>query len=239
MKNMEPSFVKEMFEEIAHRYDLLNRLLSLRQDVYWRRTMVAAMEIPDDGVVLDVACGTGDVALEVLRQRQPKVTVFGIDFSQRMLIIARDKIDREKIKGVCGNSDIHLLAGNAFDLPFRTETFDAIAIAFGIRNINDKLSLLNIFHDSLKRGGMLLVLELATPQKSLLSFLYLFYFKRVLPLIGWLFSLNLKAYRYLPSSVAVFPEPDIFASMMRLAGFKDVKWKRLTMGIATLHVGCK
>lgn len=234
MKNMELPFVRDMFEAIAPRYDLLNRLLSLRQDVYWRRAMVSAMEIPDKGAVLDVACGTGDVAIEILRQKGPGVNVFGIDFSPRMIVLANDKIKPMSVK-----SNIHLLAGNAFELPFKTETFDAVTIAFGIRNITDKLSVLKVFHDSLKTGGMLLVLELATPRKGLLLSGYLFYFKKILPLIGWFFSRNLKAYQYLPASVLNFPSARNFAALMHSAGFSNIRWKNLTMGIATLYVGYK
>lgn len=231
MNKMELPFIRDMFDAISPKYDLLNRLLSLRQDVYWRRAMVSAMQIPDKGVVLDAACGTGDVALEIVRQKGSGVQVFGADFSPGMLMLAKDKIN--KYPG------IHLLAGNAFHLPFRAETFDAVTIAFGIRNITDKLSVLKIFHEHLKPGGMLLVLELATPPKGVLLSLYLFYFKKILPMIGWFFSKNLMAYKYLPASVMNFPEAPTFAALMRAAGFSNVRWRHLTMGIATLYVGRK
>ncbi|OQX22943.1 MAG: bifunctional demethylmenaquinone methyltransferase/2-methoxy-6-polyprenyl-1,4-benzoquinol methylase [Desulfobacteraceae bacterium IS3] len=230
MNKMELPFIREMFDAISPKYDLLNRLLSLRQDVYWRREMVRAMRIPDKGMVLDVACGTCDVALEILRQKGSGVNVFGADFSPGMLRLAKDKIR---------DSGIHLLAGNAFHLPFRAETFDAVTIAFGIRNITDKLSVLKKFHEHLKPGGMLLVLELATPPKGLLLSLYLFYFKKILPIIGWFFSKNLMAYKYLPASVMDFPQAPAFAGIIRSAGFSNVSWRRLTLGIATLYVGIK
>ncbi len=232
MKNMELPFIREMFESIAPRYDLLNRLLSLSQDVYWRKTMVSEIKVPDNGVLLDAACGTGDVAIEILRQKGTDVSIFGVDFSVNMLMSAKNKIKSN-------SHNIYFLAGNAFNLPFKEKTFDAITIAFGIRNICDKSSVLKIFYDSLKSGGMLLVLELSTPEKGVLSSLYLFYFKILLPLIGWLLSKNFKAYRYLPSSVATFPDPKSFAAMMGSAGFINVRWKSLTMGIVNLHVGCK
>ncbi|MBW2739485.1 MAG: bifunctional demethylmenaquinone methyltransferase/2-methoxy-6-polyprenyl-1,4-benzoquinol methylase UbiE [Deltaproteobacteria bacterium] len=235
MKDMELPFIREMFDSIAPRYDLLNRLLSLNQDIYWRRTMVSAIEAPGNGVLLDVACGTGDVAIEILRQNGGTgASIFGVDFSHNML-----KSAKNKIKSIPDSSNIYFLAGNAFNLPFREETFDAITIAFGIRNICDKLSVLKLFYDSLKSGGMLLVLELATPSKGFLLSLYLFYFKIILPLIGWFLSKNLKAYQYLPASVAKFPDPKSFAAIMRSAGFINVRWKSLTMGIANLHVGYK
>lgn len=234
MKNIELPFVRDMFENIAPKYDLLNRLLSLKQDVYWRKKMVSAIKIPDTGVLLDVACGTGDVALEIIRQKGSGNNVFGIDFSTGMLTLARDKIDKKN-----ASANIHLLAGNAFNLPFRGKTFDAITIAFGIRNINDKLSVMKKFHAGLKTGGMLLVLELATPDRGLFLSIYRFYFKVILPFVGWFFSKNSMAYHYLPSSVTNFPAPDNFAATMRLAGFQDVAWKKLTFGIAVLYVGHK
>ncbi len=234
MKNRELPFIREMFDTIAPRYDLLNRLLSLRQDVCWRRDMVSAMEISDSGTVLDAACGTGDVMLEIFRQKGPEISVFGLDFSPEMLRLAKDKFD---ILQPDAPPQGCLIAGNAFHLPFRTGTFDAVTIAFGIRNISDKLSVLKIFHDSLKPGGMLLVLELAAPTEGLLLSLYLLYFKKILPLIGGFFSKNVTAYRYLPDSVIKFPKPAVFAQMMRSAGFSDVRWRNLTLGIATLYVG--
>ncbi|MDM8526424.1 ubiquinone/menaquinone biosynthesis methyltransferase [Desulfococcaceae bacterium HSG8] len=230
MNNKELPFIRDMFDSIASRYDLLNRLLSLRQDVRWRKAMVSAMEIPETGNVLDVACGTCDVPLEIRQQKGDGVAVFGIDFSQAMLVHAKEKTRA---------SGTHLIAGNAFHPPFRKDIFDAVTIAFGIRNIRDKLSVLKIFHDHLKTGGMLLVLELATPPQGFILSLYLLYFKKILPHIGWLFSKNLKAYQYLPDSVIHFPAPDEFADIMRSAGFSRVRWRKLTLGIATLYAGYK
>ncbi len=234
-KNTELPFIKDMFESIAPKYDLLNRLLSLRQDVYWRRAMVSEIDIPKSATVLDAACGTGDVALEILRQKGPGVRVFGTDFSPGMLILVKEKIaGKERI-----SDNIFPVAGDAFYLPFKAEIFDAVTIAFGIRNIQDKITVLKCFYDTLKPGGMLLVLELAAPPEEGLLSLYLFYFKKILPLIGWFFSKNLKAYQYLPDSVIHFPKPDVFADMMKSAGFSNVRWKKLTLGIAVLYIGYK
>ncbi|MEA3429298.1 MAG: bifunctional demethylmenaquinone methyltransferase/2-methoxy-6-polyprenyl-1,4-benzoquinol methylase UbiE, partial [Thermodesulfobacteriota bacterium] len=215
MKNVELPFVREMFEQIAPKYDLLNRLLSCRQDVYWRRMMVSEIKVPANGLLLDVACGTGDVILEIMRQKGSSVKVCGIDFSTSMLMLARDKI-----KNMRAGSNIHLLSGNALNLPFKTETFDALTIAFGIRNIVDRLSALQAFHRTLSSNGMLVVLELAFPEKGLLPAFYHLYFKKILPVIGQFFSKNLKAYQYLPCSVEKFPDPYSFAATMRQAGFQ-------------------
>ncbi|MDI6687182.1 MAG: bifunctional demethylmenaquinone methyltransferase/2-methoxy-6-polyprenyl-1,4-benzoquinol methylase UbiE [Desulfobacterales bacterium] len=234
MKKVEIPFIKEMFDQIAPRYDLLNRLLSCRQDVYWRRMMVSEINVPAGGLLLDVACGTGDVAIEIIRQKGSSVKVCGIDFSTSMLMLARNKI-----RDIHDGSNIHLLSGNALNLPFKEETFDALTIAFGIRNIVDKLSALQVFYRTLTTGGMLLVLELAFPKKGLLPAFYHFYFKKILPLIGALFSKNLMAYQYLPCSVESFPDPYSFAATMRKAGFQGVRWKKLALGIAILYVGYK
>ncbi|MBU4345038.1 MAG: bifunctional demethylmenaquinone methyltransferase/2-methoxy-6-polyprenyl-1,4-benzoquinol methylase UbiE [Proteobacteria bacterium] len=234
MKNVELHFIREMFEKIAPRYDLLNRLLSCRQDVYWRRMMVSEIKVPAGGLLLDVACGTGDVVLEIIRQKGSSIKVCGIDFSTSMLMFAKDKI-----RDMHDGSNIHLLSGNALNLPFKAETFDALTIAFGIRNIVDKLSALQVFHRALTTGGMILVLELAFPEKGLLPAFYHFYFRKILPVIGKLFSKNLMAYQYLPCSVENFPDPYSFAATMRKAGFQDVRWKKLALGIAVLYVGYK
>ena len=234
MQNVELPFIREMFETIAPRYDLLNRLLSLGQDILWRKALVSEMNVSGKGRVLDVACGTGDIGLEILKRKKSDVSVFGLDFSVNMLMLAR-----EKIKNNGKESRLHLTAGNAFYLPFKNNTFDAVTIAFGIRNISDKLSALNTFHNSLKHGGMLLILELNTPKKGHLLNSYLVYFKKILPLIGWFFSKNRAAYQYLPDSVINFPRPEDFVQIMLKANFSNVRWKRLSAGIANLFIGHK
>lgn len=233
MANRELPFLREMFDTIAPRYDLLNRLLSCRQDVVWRKQMVSRMRIPVNARALDVACGTGDVAMEICRQKGAQVKVFGIDFSPGMLRLAQAKIRRNR------NTAISLLAGNALALPFGEETFHAVTIAFGIRNIQDKAGALKAFYESLRPGGMVLVLELASPKKTRLNDAYLAYFQRVLPIIGRFFSKHSFAYSYLPDSVSRFPTPDVFMSIMAGAGFSQITCRRLTLGIANLFIGIK
>ncbi len=233
MQSQELPFIREMFNGIAPRYDFLNRLLSLRQDVIWRKKIVAMLKFPISGRVLDVACGTGDVALEIYRQKGPLVQVAGLDFSQGMLRIAHEKIQ----KAQCPS--IFLLNGDALSLPFGKSTFDAVTIAFGIRNIQNKIDALKAFHDCLVPGGRVLVLELATPRKSRVRDAYMAYFLRVLPAVGRLFSKHHFAYSYLPESVSRFPESDEFMKIMIHAGFTKVSFQRLTLGIANLFVGTK
>ena len=233
MESRELPFVREMFDSIAPRYDLLNRLLSLRQDVVWRKNMVSAMVIPENGRVLDVACGTADVAMEICRQKGPLVKVTGIDFSPGMLRLAQEKVRQNQ------NAAIALLAGDALALPFGAASFHAMTIAFGIRNIQDKAGALKAFYEGLMPGGMVLVLELATPKKSRLRDAYLAYFQKVLPLIGRLFSKHSFAYSYLPDSVARFPTSDVFMKIMADAGFSHITCRRLSLGIANLFVGVR
>ncbi len=231
---MELDFIKEMFDSIAPRYDFLNRLLSLKQDVYWRRTMVTALDLPDNAAVLDVACGTGDVLIETVNQTKNPKLMIGADFAPGMLKLAKVKLLRENF-----STNVQLIAGNGLHLPFAPNTFDAVTIAFGIRNIMDRKSALTSFLNCLKPGGKVAVLELATPGNKFFLSLYLFYFSKILPLIGAFFSKHLKAYDYLPASVINFPPPNEFAAIMKQAGFREIKWRRLTMGIATVHIGQK
>lgn len=233
MTKIQPPSIRRMFDSIAPKYDFLNRLLSLRRDVYWRREMVRALSLPDHAVVLDVACGTGDVMLEVLREK-PGATVYGMDFSGNMLGIAR-----AKIRAMPASPRFALLAADALDPPFAPDTMDAATIAFGIRNIRDRKRALDNFREMLKPGGVVAVLELNTPPEGILRSLYLLYFKKILPGIGGFFSKNTDAYQYLPHSVLDFPPPAGFAHIMREAGFADIAWKSLSAGIATLYVGKK
>lgn len=231
---MELGFIKDMFNHIAPRYDFLNRLLSLRRDVYWRREMVKALSIPDEGCLLDAACGTGDVLLELARHSKTGRQMVGIDFAPQMLAVAR-----RKIQGLPESTRISLVAGNSLALPFLPGTFDAVTIAFGIRNIMDRKAALRQFYTHLKPGGQLAVLELATPRQRLLKAMYAAYFQRILPAVGGFYSSNRMAYRYLPASVLRFPAPEVFAGLMRSAGFQKIRWRRLTIGLATLHMGVK
>lgn len=234
MSSNELDFVRDMFNRIAPHYDFLNRLLSLRQDIYWRRTLVSALGLSPGARVLDAACGTADVGMEIsLRIRGP-ATVVGVDFAPEMLRLARPKIQNNRHRG-----RILLAAADAFQLPFKPCGFDAVTMAFGIRNIQDKTTVLKQFWDQLKPGGRLAILELGTPDEGLARRIYLFYFNKLLPLIGRFFSSHHFAYSYLPQSVARFPAAHEFASLMRRSGFRNVRYRKLTMGITVLFVGDK
>lgn len=234
MQDKELPFIQNMFDAIAPKYDLLNRLLSLRQDVIWRKKLVRSLCPKKNDLILDVACGTGDVALAICDTDTSKLKVVGVDFAPQMLVNAHKKVQMSK-----QSEKISLLAADALSLPFKDAVFDAVTIAFGIRNIVNKDLVLKHFFKSLKSGGRLLILELTTPSEGFFRWVYLHYFQKLLPLIGTIFSKNNYAYQYLPDSVLKFPSAEKFASMMTSAGFYKVKWSPLTLGIATLFVGHK
>lgn len=233
MNKSELPFIRDMFDTIAHRYDFLNRTLSMKQDVLWRKAMVRSLGLKKGkkANILDVACGTGDVAIEAYGQLGTEPSITGLDFSWNMLVLGKEKVDQRRIK------TISLLAGNALGLPFGPGLFDAVTIAFGIRNIADKKRALTEFRRCMKPGGTVAVLELSTPENRLFHTIYMTYFLKVLPFVGGLFSKNQSAYQYLPESVVNFPDSPTFAGIMTEAGFRDVAWKKMTLGIVTLYTG--
>jgi demethylmenaquinone methyltransferase / 2-methoxy-6-polyprenyl-1,4-benzoquinol methylase len=231
--NKELDFVKDMFDGIAPKYDFLNRLLSMRQDIVWRTQMVKAANLQKNSRVLDVACGTCDVALEINSQLRGGPRIFGLDFSLGMLRLGQKKLIEQDKK------NITLLNADALNLPFQNHIFDAVFIAFGIRNIMDRQRAVKAFFNVLKNGGRLAVLELTTPEKGIFRSLYLLYFQKILPIIGSFFSKHNNAYTYLPASVLKFPTPVEFSQIMKQAGFKDIRFKQMTFGIVTLFIGSK
>jgi demethylmenaquinone methyltransferase/2-methoxy-6-polyprenyl-1,4-benzoquinol methylase len=226
--------IRRMFGGIAPRYDLLNRLLSFSRDRYWRREAVAEARLPSGGAALDVCTGTADMALELARQFPSAKTIIGIDFCLPMIRIAAEKVAR---KGLTGR--IRLQAGSAEALPFGADTFDAVTIAFGIRNVVDRKCGLAELWRVLRPGGVGIILEFATPPGPLFGRLYRVYFSCGLPWLGGLISGDAQAYRYLPTSVSAFPAPQELSRMMEEVGFRDVHFRALTGGIVTLHVGRK
>ena len=224
--------VRAMFSAIAPTYDLLNRILSLGIDASWRRSMVS--RLPQGAVrVLDLACGTGDVTIAALRAH-PEARVCGADFSIPMLRGAVAKIHREGFRGRAT-----LQAASAEDLPYADQSFDAVTIAFGIRNVARRERALGEMRRVLRRGGRVLILDFSLPPNPWVATAYGFYFRRVLPLLGGVLSGNRRAYRYLPESVDGFPTRETFAGMMRDQGFEGVAFEDFTMGVATLYRGAR
>lgn len=225
--------IRDMFDRIAPRYDLLNRVLSLGIDRRWRKFAVRQLAIPRDGWVLDIATGTGDVALEIARQTDPSIKIVGSDFTQAMLLVGRDKITGSPYR------DRIVLANAPCEaLPHPDKTFDGVTIAFGIRNVVDREQGLREMARVLKPGGRAVILEFAAPRNGFFRAIYYFYFLRVLPWLGGLISQR-SAYQYLPDSVLEFPDRETFKGMMEDAGFSDVRVHDLTGGIAAVHVGTR
>ncbi|MEE9498998.1 MAG: bifunctional demethylmenaquinone methyltransferase/2-methoxy-6-polyprenyl-1,4-benzoquinol methylase UbiE [Nitrospinaceae bacterium] len=227
--------VQKMFSDIAPRYDLLNRLLSCGQDQYWRKRAVTRLSPQSGERFLDIATGTADVALEIIRN-VPKgaVQVVGMDFSEKMLELARQKID-----SLDKANSIQLECGSAESLPFEDNSFDGTTTAFGIRNFFDIGRSLREMHRVLKPGGRCVILEFSLPRNSILNALYRFYFEWLLPKVGRLISKHPSAYTYLPETVAAFPVRKEFSSLMQQAGFMNVTYKELTLGIVILYTGVK
>ncbi|SHJ88046.1 demethylmenaquinone methyltransferase [Malonomonas rubra DSM 5091] len=225
--------VRQMFDDISPRYDLLNRLLSFGIDRRWRRFAVSQLSIPENGRVLDIAAGTCDVALEVAEQTDPSVTIVGEDFTQGMLVHGQKKLDSSE-----HGSRIMLVNAPCEQIPHPDATFDAITIAFGIRNVVDRQEGLNEMFRVLKPGGRAVILEFSNPKSQLFRKIYYFYFQKILPMIGGLISKR-SAYQYLPDSVIEFPSQEEFSAMMGKAGFERLQYCDLTFGISTVYVGDK
>lgn len=227
------SAVWPMFNRIAHRYDLLNRLLSGRQDVVWRKKLLSFFPESKQTRLLDVATGTGDVLLAALNQGSAQHAI-GLDMAEQMLKYAQQKIDQQKWQ-----NQASVVVGNAEDLPFENSSFDVVTIAFGIRNVPDYAKAIREMHRVLKPGGRLLILEFSLPANRILRSLYLFYFRHVLPWIGGLISGDRQAYSYLNQSVEAFPYGERFSSLIEQIGFSSVRVTPLTFGIASIYCADK
>lgn len=229
MVDKTPARIRAMFDQISPRYDFLNHLLSLNSDVLWRRR--AAELLAGARRVLDVCSGTGDLAFEI--HRRCRARVVGTDFSRRMLEIARLKARR---KGLTDR--VSFQQADTLRLPFRDAAFDAVAVAFGLRNVADPDRALAEMTRVARPEGRVLVLEFSLPPSTLLRRAYLLYFSRLLPRVGrWICRSEIDAYRYLPDSVSRWPGPEELASRFERAGLRDVSFELLFGGVAALHWG--
>lgn len=223
--------VEAMFDAVAPRYDLLNRILSGGIDRYWRSRAVRLLHDEQPTRVLDVATGTADLALKIQRSLHPRKTV-GIDLSTEMLRLGRRKVERQGLA-----SRVSLLEADAAALPFDDASFDAAFVAFGVRNFEDLDAGLGDIRRVLRPGASLVVLEFSHPRTFPIKQLYTWYSKHLLPRIGGLISPEEGAYEYLPDSVAAFPDGQDFLGRMENVGFSDLEWQSLTFGIASLYRG--
>jgi demethylmenaquinone methyltransferase / 2-methoxy-6-polyprenyl-1,4-benzoquinol methylase len=228
----EKAAIRSMFDRIAPRYDLLNRLLSAGTDVRWRRACVDTLELRAGGRVVDLCTGTADLLIEVLR-RDPEARGIGVDLSSAMLARGSRKLEQG---GLGGRG--RLASGDAERLPLRDALFDGALVSFGIRNVGNVEAAFREVFRVLKPGGRFVILEFSMPT-GLLGRAYRFYFGRLLPWIGGLVSGDRGAYAYLPASVERFPSPAAFAALLERAGFISLGRRPLTGGIAYLYRGDK
>jgi len=224
--------VEQMFDNIAHRYDFLNHFLSLGIDKLWRRKAINKLKPINPSKILDIATGTGDLALAALRLKPTEIV--GIDLSEEMLNYAKIKIDK------AGKSNIiKFEKGDSEHINYQDNTFDAAMVAFGVRNFENLQQGIDEINRVLVPGGKLVVLEFSKPKNFIIKGIYNFYFFRILPFFGRIFSKDQRAYTYLPESVGAFPDGPDFLRYMAKAGFNELTCKPLTFGIASIYTGIK
>lgn len=225
--------VESMFDSIAWRYDFLNHFLSFGTDFLWRRKAISIISKHiDHTYILDVATGTGDLAIAALKINPLKVT--GIDISEKMLEVGREKLIKMGL-----TEKIELLKGDSEQIGFANSSFDVAMVAFGVRNFSDPLKGLSEMCRVTKPGGLLMVLEFSRPVSFPFRQVYSFYFLNILPFFGRFFSKDKKAYNYLPESVMKFPDNEAFMEIVSEAGFINGKQVKLTGGIASIYTGIK
>jgi len=221
-----------MFNTVAPRYDFLNSLLSFGIHRSWRRKAIDLLKDQRPQQILDVATGTADFAIEALRLNPLKVT--GVDISEGMLLLGKAKIKKRLLE-----NKIELLQADSENLPFLENSFDAATVAFGVRNFEQLDKGVSAIYRVLKPGGRLVVLEFSNPKNLFIKFIYSFYFSKVTPFIGRIFSADAKAYQYLPESVSAFPDGPEFLEVLKRNGFVSTSFYSLTFNVANIYVGKK
>ncbi|MCH8546563.1 MAG: bifunctional demethylmenaquinone methyltransferase/2-methoxy-6-polyprenyl-1,4-benzoquinol methylase UbiE [Cryomorphaceae bacterium] len=224
--------VAQMFDNIAHSYDRLNHILSLGIDKGWRKRLLKLARQQPSDYILDVATGTGDLAIALAKLQPKKIT--GVDISNGMLDIGRQKVKRKML-----DKRIELTYGDSEDLPFEDHSFDLVTVAFGVRNFENLEKGLKEMNRVLKPGGQLLVLEFSQPEMFPFAQIYKFYFKYILPGIGRMLSKDSSAYTYLPASVEAFPYGKAFTDVLESCGYSDTSIRKLTLGVASIYRGVK
>lgn len=222
-----------MFDHIAKRYDFLNHFLSLGIDRYWRKRLRKLVSQNNPKKILDVATGTGDLAIE-LSKINNDIQITGIDIAENMLIKGREKLIRKKL-----DNRISFYSGDAENIKFNNNEFDVATVAFGARNFENLSLGLREMHRVLGHGASIAVLEFSKPRKFPVKQIYLFYFKNLLPFIGKIFSKDKNAYRYLHDSVLSFPDSEDFLAVLKDVGFTNTQQYRMTFGISTIYIGQK
>ncbi len=228
-----PDSIRSLFDNIASTYDLLNHLLSFGMDIHWRKKAVQELR-GAEGQILDLATGTGDVAIQIIHQNGQDQKVYGLDFSMPMMKRAQRKISKMGL-----GKAIKLIYGDALFLPFRDNSFSASVIAFGLRNIVEKEKALSEMVRVIKPGGKLVILEFTLPEKGWMKRCFPIYFQRILPWLGGIMSGDRGAYTYLPKSVSNFPSIEKYEELMRSTGLETIRSQSLTGGIASMISGKK
>jgi demethylmenaquinone methyltransferase / 2-methoxy-6-polyprenyl-1,4-benzoquinol methylase len=226
------SQMAQMFNSIAGKYDFLNHFLSAGIDIYWRKQAVKIVGQNKPALLLDIATGTGDFAIEALQLNPQKI--IGVDISEGMLAVGQEKIKKKNLTG-----KIELQLGDSENLAFADNTFDGTMAAFGVRNFENLTQGLSEMYRVLKPGGRIVVLEFSKPQAFPFKQVYNFYFKQILPVFGKLISKDQSAYTYLPESVQAFPDGPDFINILKQVGFKNTQWHSLTFGISSIYTGLK
>jgi len=224
--------VARMFDNISSRYDFLNHFLSLGIDMVWRKKAISLLRELKPVIILDVATGTGDFAIEALRLHPEKI--IGVDISEGMLEVGRKKMKERKLDNI-----IELRQGDSENLPFQDNFFDAVIVAFGVRNFENLERGLGEMLRVVKPGGKVVILEFSRPTKFPMKQLYKVYFNTILPLIGRWISRDQAAYRYLPESVQAFPDGSDLLNVLSKTGYKNPQCDSLTFGISSLYWGTK
>ena len=220
--------VELMFDAIAPKYDLLNRILSLGIDISWRKKVIKIIKKADSKFILDIATGTGDLAIALAKTDTTKI--IGLDLSEQMLSFGREKIKNNHL-----DSKIEMIKGDSEHLEFPDNHFDAVTAAFGVRNFGNLNKGLAEMYRVTKKDGNLVILEFSKPSNKFFKTIYYFYFCYVLPFIGKLISKDSRAYTYLPESVEAFPSGNEFVKILEEIGFKTIKWIPLTFGISSIY----
>ncbi len=225
--------ITEMFDHIAGQYDRMNRLMSLGQDRVWRRKAIDALEVCHPKRVLDVATGTGDFAIAVAERLKPE-RVLGVDLSREMMNVGKGKVAERGLSDV-----VDFTQGDSTDLRLEDGSFDAVTVAFGVRNFSSLEKGLKEINRVLVGGGMLAILEMTEPNNALLRLGYKVYTKLCLPVMAKLFAKDLKAYDYLPASIQAFPKDDEMRNLLKMCGFQSVEIRKFTMQTCSLYLACK
>ena len=226
--------VRQMFDSIAPAYDFMNRAMTMGIDKWWRRKAVKMVGKYNPAQILDVATGTGDFAIQMYKALQPSNGIVGIDLSRQMLDVAVAKVGKA---GMAGHFDFK--EGDCMALDFADGTFDAVTVAFGVRNFEHLEQGYAEMYRVLRHGGVLCVLELSTPTNRFIKSLYDLYTRALIPMVGRMVSHDRRAYSYLPESIAAVPQGDEMCEIMRRVGFKGCRYVRMTFGTCTIYMGEK